>query len=137
MPFSVQLTQTYRRIEADTFGAGGRIAALATATVQVTGATRHQEAVRTLSAGVSNLALGLDPIAASQPGSLLLVQADQPLDLRLNASTATLICGVLLWLFAASAVISALFVTNPQTVDATVRTAVIGGGALQASIPLP
>jgi hypothetical protein len=44
---------------------------------------------------------------------------------------------VLLALLAASAGISALYVTNPGTTDAVLRTEVLGGGSLQASVPLP
>jgi hypothetical protein len=68
---------------------------------------------------------------------VLWVQANQPLDLRLNSLSGMAVCNVLLALLAASAALSALYVTNPGSTDATLRLEVVGGGSLQASIPLP
>jgi hypothetical protein len=137
MPFTLQLTQHARTLESDFGGVGGRITDYRVATVQITGAERRDARLGTVSAGVVDQALTLDPVAASQPGSLLFVQANQPLDLRLNNLTATAICNVVLALLAASAALSALYVTNPATTDAVLRLEVVGGGSLQASIPLP
>jgi hypothetical protein len=137
MPFSVQLTATYKVLDADVFGAGGRTAAFHVATVQITGADRRDARLGIVSAGVVDQPLSLDPIAASAPGSVLFVQANLPLDLRLNDVAATPVCNVLLALLAASAALSALYVTNPNPTEATLRLEVVGGGSLQASIPVP
>jgi hypothetical protein len=137
MPFTVQLTATYKVLEADVWGAGGRCTDFRVATVQITGATRRDDKVRAISGSVVDQLLNLEPVAASQPGSVLFVQANQPLDLRLNSVTATPVCHVLLALLAASAALSALYVTNPGTTEAVLRVEVVGGGSLQASIPLP
>jgi hypothetical protein len=138
MPFSVDVIQTFRVKEHDTFGAGDRTTVYRVATVQVTGATRHHADVQTISAGISNQEINLAPLAASQPGSLLLLQANLPLDIRLNASNATMISNILSYILAASGAISALFVTNPNsTTDAVLRTELIGGGSLQAAVPVP
>jgi hypothetical protein len=138
VPFSVELLSTFRVREHDVFAAGGRTVAYRAATVQITGATRHHADVQTISAGVSNQEIPLAPLAASQPGSLLWLQANQPLDIRLNASNATMISNILSYILAASAAISALFVTNPNSLtEAVLRTELIGGGSLQAAVPLP
>jgi hypothetical protein len=137
MPFTLQLTQALRILEQDVWGAGGRIVAHRVATVQITGAERRDDRLGIVSAGVSNQPLTLDPIAASAPGSVLFVQANLPLDLRLNNLSGALVCHVLLALLAASAGISALYVTNPGTTEAVLRVEVVGGGSLQASVPLP
>jgi hypothetical protein len=137
MPFTLQLTQALRILEQDVWGAGGRTVAHRVATVQVTGAERREARLGTISAGVVDQPLTLDPVAASAPGSVLFVQANQPLDLRLNNVTATAICNVVLALLAASAALSALYVTNPGPTDAVLRLEVVGGGVLQASVPLP
>jgi hypothetical protein len=65
MSFSVQLVAQYRVIEADTFAAGGRLAAMHIATAQITGASAREAKLGTISAGVVDLALTLDPVAAS------------------------------------------------------------------------
>jgi hypothetical protein len=137
MSFTVHVTAMYRCIEQEVFGAGGRITAHHVATAQVTGAERRDARLGTVSAGVVDQALTLDPVAASAPGSVLWVQANQPLDLRLNDVAATPVCHVLLALLAASAALSALYVTNPNPTDAVLRLEVVGGGSLQASMPLP
>jgi hypothetical protein len=137
MPFSVQVTAMYRCIEADVFGAGGRITAHHIATAQITGAERRDARLGIVSAGVVDQAISLDPIAASQPGSVLWLQANQPLDVRLNSLSGAVISHVLLALLAASAALSALYVTNPGTTEAVLRVEVVGGGSLQASVPLP
>jgi hypothetical protein len=138
MPFCVELVQTFRVRELDGFGAGGSPTVYRVQTVQVTGALRHHTDVQPISAGVSNQEITLAPLAASQPGSLLLLQANLPLDIRLNASNATMLSQILTTLIAASGAISALFVTNPNSLtDAVLRTELIGGGSLQAAVPLP
>jgi hypothetical protein len=85
MPFTTYVTAHYRCVEADGFGAGGHITRHQVATVQLTGASAYHSDVQTLSAGVSNRAIGLAPLAASLPGSRRWLQANQPLDLRLNS----------------------------------------------------
>jgi hypothetical protein len=47
-------------------------------------------------AGVVDQLLNLALIAASQPGSVLFVQTNQPLDLRLNSLAATPVCNIVL-----------------------------------------
>jgi hypothetical protein len=57
----------------------------------MTGGTRKEATYYTLSGGLSNVALDLTPITASDPAALLCLATDQPLDLRLNASNATML----------------------------------------------
>ena len=138
MPFTVQVVQSYKVIVADTFGTGGRTEAYRLNTLEVTGASRRHSDVQSISAGGSNVEVPLSPIAASLPGHVLFLQSDRPLDVRLNASNATMISQVLAWIIGVSGAISALFVTNTDSlVSATLMLEVIGGGSIKASVPLP
>lgn len=134
MSFDAQALSTLRIIEGTTFGAGGRTATYRVGTIRATGAERYQEQTLTISANVSNQEITLTPINASNPGGLLFLQADHAVELRLNASNATKISGVLQMILAGT--ISSLFVTTSDT--ATIfRSNVIGGGSVIASLPLP
>jgi hypothetical protein len=97
--------------------------------------TRKEAKYYTLSGGVSNLALDLTPITASDPGAMLCLATDQPLDLRLNASNASMLSAVRG--LRLGALISALFVTVPGSAAATIRLDVLGGGTVTASTPTP
>jgi hypothetical protein len=56
---------------------------------------RRDAKVRAISGSVVDQLLNLDPVAASAPGSVLWLQANQPLDLRLNSLSGALVCNVL------------------------------------------
>jgi hypothetical protein len=137
VPFTTQIVAMSKTLEADTFGAGGRTTDFKVATVQIAGATRRDHKLRAISGSMVDQLVNLDPVAASQPGSVLWLQANLPLDLRLNSPTAAPVCNALLLLLAASAAVSALYVTNPGTTEAVLRVEAVGGGSLQASVPLP
>lgn len=120
-------THIMRIIEGDHgSGASGRIAVHRVDTLRVTGGLRHDSKLYTLSAGISNTEINLSPVTASDPGSVLRLTTNQPVDLRLNASNATMVSAVHQLMLAMS--ISALFLTVPGDTPATVRIEVMGGG---------
>jgi hypothetical protein len=132
---TVQLTHILRELEQDAYGAGGRTVQHRVATLQATDVTRHESKRYTLSAGVSNREVTLDPITASDPGQILWLTTNQPVDLRVNASNATLwsavrqlMCGT---------VISALYLTTVDSAVTTLRLDVFGGGSVTVSEPSP
>jgi hypothetical protein len=126
---------TLRLMEGDAFGAEARTTVHRVDTLRLTGVTRHDSQLYTLSAALVNQEVNLAPITASEPGSLLRLTTDQPLDVRLNASNASMLSAVLQLILGAS--ISALFLGVPGQTPATVRVEVFGGGSIQASIPAP
>ena len=134
MSFDAQVLSTLRILEATTFGAGGRTAVYRVGTMKATGAERYQEQTQKISANLSNFELTLTPITASDPAGILFFQADHAVDLRLNISTAQRISGVLQMILAGT--LSSIFVTTSDSIT-IVRSNVIGGGTVVASIPLP
>ena len=135
MSFTAWLTHTLRVLESDGYGGAGRTTVHRIDTLQVTGGLRHDSKLYVLSAGVSNQAISLEPITASDPGSVLRLTTNQPVDLRLNASNASMLSAVRQLVLGAS--ISALFLSVPGDTPATVRLEVMGGGTIAASIPAP
>mgnify|MGYP001599182283 CR=1 FL=1 len=133
MSFDAQVITTFRILEDTVFGTG-RTAVYRVNTMKATGATRHQEQSWKISADISNQEVTLSPFTASLPGGLLFFEADHAVDLRLNASNATKISGVLALVLAGT--VSSIFITTSDT--ATIfRTQLVGGGSVVASVPLP
>jgi hypothetical protein len=135
MSFTAYLQHSLRVVEGDVHNAGGRIAVHRLDTLRVTNGLRHDAKLLTLSAGVSNTEVTLSPITASDPGALLRLTTDQPLDVRLNTSNASMLSAVHQLILGGS--ISALFLSVPGATAATVRVEVFGGGSIQASLPSP
>jgi hypothetical protein len=136
MSLTADITHILRLIEVDALTSSARTTTHRVETQKLTGATRHDAKVYTLSAGLSQLAIDLSPIVASQPGSLLWLAATAPLDVRLNGASATLMSAVYQLMLGMST-ISALYVTPPASAGATVRLEVLGGGTLALSQPMP
>jgi hypothetical protein len=135
MPLTVYLTHILREVEVDAFGAGGRTTTHRVATLQADGVSRTDSKLWILSAGLSNQEVNLSPLAASQPGNLIWLQTDQPLDVRLNSSNATLICAVHQMVLAT--VLSALYLTTVDSGLTTLRLAAWGGGSISVNEPSP
>jgi hypothetical protein len=135
MSFTAFLQHTLRISEADAFGADARTTVHRLETLRVTGATRHDSKLYTLSAGVVNTEINLSPITASDPGALLRLTTNQPLDVRLNASNASMLSAVRQLILGMA--ISALFLGVPGATEATVRIETIGGGSITTSTPAP
>jgi hypothetical protein len=135
MSFTAELTQILRCTEQDAYGVGARTTEHRIHTMRLTGGSRQQSQLVVVSAGVSNQEILLSPITGSFPGLLLWLATDQPLDVRLNASNASMLSALRGLVLGAS--ISALFVTPPSNADATLRVDVMGGGSVVASIPNP
>jgi hypothetical protein len=129
------LTSILKILETDAQTNSARTTTFRTGTATVTGATRHDSKQVPLSAGASAVGLDLSPITGSAPGQFLWLTADQPLGLRLNDPSATLMSGVYQLMLAVSA-LSSLFLTPPASADATVRLEVGGGGTVHVSPPL-
>jgi hypothetical protein len=130
------ITHSLRINEQDALGNGGRTTTHRIDTQQITGATRHDSKVYTLSAGLSQVAVDLTPIVASQPGAFLWFTTDAPVDLRLNDLSATMLSAVYQLMLAMSS-ISALYLTPPASAVAVVRIEALGGGTIALSQPLP
>lgn len=137
MSFSVQFSQMLRVVESDAFSLSGRSVEYMVNTVKVTGATKYRKTIELISAGVSNREVNLSPMGASNPGQSLLIVADQPIDIRLNASNNAMISQVRQLFMAVSNTVSSLFVTVPGSVAATVMVHMIGSGAITTSVPIP
>jgi len=135
MSCSAFLQHSLRISEADSFNTEARTTVHRVDTLRVTGVLRHDSQLYTVSAGVVNQAINLAPITASDPGSVLRLTTNQPLDVRLNASNASMLSAVLQLILGGS--ISALFLGVPGDTPATVRVEVFGGGSIAASIPAP
>lgn len=137
MSFSVQISQELRVMEADMFGTSGRTTEYLINTVKVTGASRYRKTIETISAGISNQEINLSPLGSSNPGQSLLIVANQPVDIRLNASNNSMISQVRQLFIAVSNTISSIFLGVPGSADATVMLHLIGSGSVVASIPVP
>jgi hypothetical protein len=135
MSFTAELVDTLVVREVDGYGVAPRTTEHRIHTLRLTGGSRQQSQLVVVSAGVSNQEIILTPIAASAPGLLLWLATDQPLDVRLNASNASMLSALRGLVLGAS--ISALFVTPPSNVDANVRLVTLAGGSVVASIPNP
>jgi hypothetical protein len=136
MSLTAEIQHILRIVEADALTGSGRTTTHRVETQKITGATRHDAKVYTLSAGLSQLAIDLSPIVASQPGALLWFTTDAPVDVRLNEVSATLMSAVYQLMLGMST-ISALYLTPPASAVATVRIELVGGGTLARSTPLP
>lgn len=136
MALTADITHILKILEVDAGGTSGRTTTHRVETQKLTGATRHDSKVYTLSAGLSQVTIDLSPIVASQPGSLLWFAADAPVDVRLNDASASLLSAVYQLMLGMST-ISALYLTPPASQVAVVRVEVLGGGTLALSQPLP
>jgi hypothetical protein len=135
MSFTCELTTTCRVLEADSYGVGARTTEHRIHTLRLTGGSRQQSQLIVVSAGVSNQEITLSPVSATLPGLVMWLSVDQPIDVRLGASNASMISALRGLVLGAS--ISALFVTPPSNMDATIRLVTMGGGSVVASLPNP
>jgi hypothetical protein len=134
---TAEITHLLRITEQDALTSSARTTTYRTETQKLTGATRHDAKVYTLSAGLSQVAVDLTPIVASQPGSLLWFTANAPVDVRLNDASAAVLMSAVYQLMLGMSSISSLYLTPPASAGATVRIEIIGGGVLALSTPLP
>jgi len=133
MSVTVQITQVLRVMEGGSQGVAARTTVHRIASLLATGVERHDQKLMLLSAGLSGQAIDLTPITPSAAGILLWLQANQPLDLRVNASTAPVLSAVRSLLLAAA--ISSLWVTTVDSNTTTLRIEAMGGGSVQVNDP--
>jgi hypothetical protein len=136
MSLTGEITHILKILEVDAGGTSGRTTTHRVETSKIVGASRHDSKVYALSAGLSQVTINLSPIVASQPGALLWLTTDAPVDVRLNDASATML-SALYQLMLGMSTISALFLTPPPSAVATVRIELVGGGTLHLSQPLP
>ena len=138
MAFNFYLGQTIRITANDAFASNDRTTEFQTNNLRVTAASAHNKTYRSLSAGVSNQEINLAPITGSNPGMVIAVFADQPIDVRLGASGNTMISCVYQLMLAVSNQLSALFIGVPGSLyGANVAIHAVAGGSLSVSTPLP
>jgi hypothetical protein len=133
---TAEITHVLKIREQDAGAPEARTTTYRVETQKVTGATRHDAKLYTLSAGLSQVAVDLTPIVASQPGALLWFAANAPVDVRVNDPSAT-VWSAVYQLMLGMSTISALYLTPPASAGATVRIELVGGGTLALSQPLP
>jgi hypothetical protein len=133
MSVTVHITQTLRVLEGGSQGVAARTTVHRIASLQATGVERHDGKLLVLSAGLSVYAVDLTPITPSAAGQLLWLQANQPTDVRLNASNAAIISAVRSLLLAAA--ISSLFLTTVDSGVTTLRVECMGGGTVTTNDP--
>jgi hypothetical protein len=135
--FNTQATLSWEMLEADAFGAGGRTVEYRIVTAKLVGGDRQHQQVHTISADLSAHAIPIDPLGSgfSTSNSMMLVNANRKIDLRIGDSTNTPISGTQLVFLTGT--VSALYVTT-GSLTTIVRTVLVGGsgGGLTISPPL-
>jgi len=137
MSFTANLHCTTETLEKDGFGTGGVSRSYFTNTVKMTGADRYQEQVHVMSADISALSIAIQPFGGSVVSdTMLIIQADKKIDVRLGVSTNTVLSAV--QFLAIVATISGLFVTTGSQAT-TLRTTLIGGSNVGVTVhpPMP
>jgi len=134
MSITVEITQMLRVREGGSQGVAARTTVHRIASLQATGVERCDGKLLVLSAGLSIVAVDLTPITASAAGMLLWLQANQPLDLRVNSVSAPVLSAVRSLLVAAA--ISSLYVTTVDSGVTTLRLEVMGGGSVTVNDPV-
>jgi hypothetical protein len=131
-----EILHTFKVLEIDAWTSASWTTMYAIGCERITGATRHVSQRYPLSAGLSQVAVDLTPMTASQPGGLLWLTADVALGVRLNDAAGGMLSSVYQLMLAMSTT-SSLYLTPPASADATVRLELVGGGTIQGSSPTP
>ena len=138
MAFNFYLGQTIRITANDAFASNDRTTEFQSNNLRVAAASAHNKTYRSISAGLSNQEINLAPVTGSNPGYIVALFADQPVDIRINASGNTMISCVYQMMLAVSNAVSSLFVGVPGSVyAANVAIHTVAGGTLSVSTPLP
>lgn len=136
MAFTLEITQTFRIMDGTrAAGRGQRTTDYRVGTIRLEGGTAHHKTVTTLSGGIVDQQVRIDPMGGSNPGVALFLQSDQALDLRFNSDSATPVCGVRQMLL--NMTVSSLYVTVPGSTDAQLALDVVDGESVDTSRPLP
>lgn len=135
MSMTAQVTTVFEVAESPAPGTGGRTVVFWPGHLKLTGADRRHSQSVTLSAGLSAHELTIPPLGHSATTSVLLLFSDQPLDVRIGASGASLISSVYQLMLAAHC--SALFVTTPAAAAATIALEAVGGSATTITVSTP
>lgn len=135
--FDAQVVLTWELLEADAFGTGGRTTEYRTVVAKLIGGDRQHQQIHVISALLSAHAISIDPLGSghSMSNSMLIVNSDQKIDLRIGDSANTPISGTQMVFMTGT--VSAIFVTT-SALPTTVRTIIVGGsgGGLTVSPPL-
>lgn len=138
MPFfSQRLTLALEKLVNDQFAAIGRTVEYTVHCAKLLGADRDNGQTLILSAGLSAYPLPLAPLGVSAPALLVVLNTDQPVDIRTNAPADTaFLSSVRLW--ALGGFISNIFITTGSA-DTTLWLKVAGGShaQLDTTFPLP
>lgn len=135
MAFTAKLTQIYERVESDAFGTGGRTVEYRVGTYHVLNADRHHGQTIVISANLSAYPISFPPLGVSAPGLMMRLVFSQPVDLRLQSATDTVILSAVQML-GMRASISALFVTTSST-PTLMSLDLDGGSAATILMTLP
>src|SRR5262245_718879 len=133
--FSGRLTFLWETLQNDQYSLNGRTQTYVPYTAKVVAADRLNNQIIPLSAGLSAEAITIAPLGVSAPGMLMLLCADQPVDIRTNAaSDTTFLSGV--QIFSLTGHVSSLFITTGS--EATVlQIQVVGGSNASLTTSLP
>lgn len=138
MSFNAEFKQSLRILESDVFGAGDRTTEYQINFFKITGASAISKTFRSISAGLSNQEITLTPVNTSNPGKSLIIVADQPIDIRLNASNNSMISEVRQLYIYTSNTLSSLFIGVPNSANpANIFIHIVAGGSITTSTPLP
>jgi hypothetical protein len=138
MAFNFYHNQSSKITVGDLFGSYDRTIEFQVNSFKITAASAHNKTYRSISAGLSNQSINLESITASNPGKSIMIMADQPIDVRLGASDASMISSVYQLVIAVSNTVSSVFIGVPGSIAAAnVMVHVVAGGTLSVSLPLP
>lgn len=136
MPFTMDTTTLLSIRENTTFGIGGRVMSYLPVTMLLTGADRHQGQRHIMSANLSQQQLTLTPLGVSAQAMLLVFATDNPVDLRLGASTAPIVSAVRQLILGAN--VSSIWVDTGSNVTKILLEMAGGSNAtLEATLPFP
>ena len=121
-------------MHADQFTFLGRPITFFPASMKLTAADRYNQQMWEISAGISAQALNINPLGVSTPAGMVFFLANQPVDMRFGAASATLCLSAVLMLTLGGN-ISGLFVTTSNATQIWLFTA--GGSAAQLTATTP
>ena len=133
--FTCKFTTVWEQLIGDQWSLTGKTVAYLTDMAKVVNADRYQDRIVVLESNLSAQHLSWAPIGVSGPGTLMMLQADCPIDIRTSPSGVERFSGVQLMYLAGC--ISNIYVDTGSYPATTIRMIAAGGSNAELSTTLP